>query len=137
LFNIYFMGNLLLDHSWYYKHPIDFEHKQWTLFAYLQKVDEAFYSRIFSPWLLHTEKLCEDMKISLQYLESFKKGITKKSVLFSFEGIQLVEQKPVTNKEVDIVEEIVKFSIPLLDQRVSLGRKLHSQYPTILYDKEL
>jgi hypothetical protein len=131
------MGNLLLDHSWYYKHPIDFEHKQWTLFAYLQKVDEAFYSRIFSPWLLHTEKLCEDMKISLQYLESFKKGITKKSVLFSFEGIQLVEQKPVTNKEVDIVEEIVKFSIPLLDQRVSLGRKLHSQYPTILYDKEL
>lgn len=131
------MGNLLLDHSWYYKHPIDFEHKQWTLFAYLQKVDEAFYSRIFSPWLLHTEKLCEDMKISLQYLESFKKGITKKSVLFSFEGIQLVEQKPVTNKEVDIVEEIVKFSIPLLDQRISLGRKLHSQYPTILYDKEL
>lgn len=131
------MGNLLLDHSWYYKHPIDFEHKQWTLFAYLQKVDEAFYGRIFSPWLLHTEKLCEDMKISLQYLESFKKGITKKSVLFSFEGIQLVEQKPVTNKEVDIVEEIVKFSIPLLDQRVSLGRKLHSQYPTILYDKEL
>jgi len=131
------MGNLLLDHSWYYRHPIDFEHKQWTLFAYLQKVDEAFYSRIFSPWLLHTEKLCEDMKISLQYLQSFKQGITKKSVLFSFEGIQLVEQKPVTNKEVDIVEEIVKFSIPLLDQRVSLGRKLHSQYPTILYDKEL
>ena len=77
------------------------------------------------------------MKISLQYLESFKKGITKKSILFSFEGISVVENKPISNKEIDIVEEVVRFSIPLLDQRIELGRKLHSQYPTILYDKEL
>jgi hypothetical protein len=131
------METNLLDHSWYYKAPIDFEYKQWILFAYLQKLDEAFYSRIFSPWLLHTEKLSDDMKISLQYLESFKKGITKKSILFSFEGISVVENKPISNKEIDIVEEIVRFSIPLLDQRIELGRKLHSQYPTILYDKEL
>jgi hypothetical protein len=77
------------------------------------------------------------MKLSLQYLEGFKNGLVKKSILFSFEGISVVENKPVSNKEIEIVEEIVKFSIPLLDQRVDLGRKLHSQYPTILYDTEL
>jgi len=131
------MGINLLEHSWYYKDPIDFEYKQWILFAYLQKVDEAFYSRIFSPWLLHTEKLTDDMKVSLQYLESFKKGITKKSILFSFEGISIVENKPISNKEIDTVEEVVRFAIPLLDKRKDLGRKLHAQYPTILYDKEL
>lgn len=124
----------LLDNAWYYKEPIDFEHKQWVLFAYLKKVDDAFYSRIFSPWLLHTEKLTDDMKISLEYLESFERGITKKSILFSFEGISMVDNKPST-KEINTVKEIVLFSIPLLEQRVSLGRKLHSQYPTILYDK--
>lgn len=126
----------LLDSGWYYKEPRDFEHKQWVLFAYLQKVDEAFYSRIFSPWLLHTEKITDDMKISLGHLESFKKGITKKSILFSVEGISLIENKPMT-KEIGIVQEIVEFSIPLLEQRINLGRKLHSQYPTILYDEKL
>lgn len=131
------MQSNLLDHSWYYKDPIDFEHKQWVLFAYLQKVDDAFYKRIFSPWLLHTEKLTEDMRISLQYLVSFQKGITKKSILFSIEGISLIDIKPKTNKEIDIVEEIVRFSIPLLEQRIELGKKLHTQYPTILYDREL
>lgn len=131
------MQSNLLDHSWYYKDPIDFEHKQWVLFAYLQKVDDAFYKRIFSPWLLHTEKLTEDMRISLEYLVSFQKGINKKSILFSIEGISLIDIKPKTNKEIDIVEEIVRFSIPLLEQRIELGKKLHTQYPTILYDREL
>jgi hypothetical protein len=72
-----------------------------------------------------------------RYLEGFKNGLVKKSILFSFEGISTVENKPVSNKEIEIVEEIVKFSIPFLDQRIDLGRKLHSQYPTILYDTEL
>ena len=131
------METNLLDLSWYYKNPIDFEYKQWILFAYLKKVDEAFYNKIFSPWLLHTEKLTEDMRLSLQYLEGFKKGLVKKSILFSFEGISLVESNPISNKEIEVVEEVVRFSIPLLDQRIDLGRKLHSQYPTILYDTEL
>ena len=131
------METNLLDLSWYYKNPIDFEYKQWILFAYLKKVDDAFYNKIFSPWLLHTEKLTEDMRVSLQYLEGFKKGLVKKSILFSFEGISLIENNPVSSKEIEVVEEVVRFSIPLLDQRIDLGRKLHSQYPTILYDTEL
>lgn len=130
------MDSKLLDFSWYYNPPIDFEHKQWVLFAYLKNVDTAFYDRNFSPWLLHTEKLCDDMRISLEYLHSFQKGITKKSLLFSMEGIKMIEIKP-NLKEIDIVEEIVNFSIPLLEQRIDLGRKLHKQYPTILYDTEL
>ena len=77
------------------------------------------------------------MRISLEYLVSFQKGITKKSILFSIEGISLIDIKPKTNKELDIVVEIVRFSIPLLEQRIELGKKLHTQYPTILYDREL
>jgi hypothetical protein len=76
------------------------------------------------------------MRISLEYLRSFQKGITKKSLLLSMEGIKMIEAKP-TTKEIEVVEEIVNFSIPLLEQRIDLGRKLHKQYPTILYDTEL
>jgi len=129
------MGKLI-QHSWYYENPIDFEHKQWVLFAYLKNVDEAFYNRIFSPWLLHTEKIVDDMRISLDYIESFKRKITKKSVLFSMEGLAWIEQKP-KEIETEVIEEILKFSIPLLEQRIDLGRKLFSKYPTILHDKEL
>jgi hypothetical protein len=130
------MESKLLQYSWYYQSPIDFEHKQWILFSYLKKVDEAFYNKNFSPWLLHTEKIVDDMRVSLEYIESFRKKITKKSIFFSIEGLSLIENKP-SEKETETVEEILKFSIPLLDQRVELGRKLFLKYPTILHDKEL
>lgn len=129
------MKQKLLDHSWYYKSPIDFEHKKWVLFAYLQNVDEAFSKRIFSPWLLRTEKITEDMIISLDYIKEFKKGSITKSILFSFEGIASMEKKPDSLEEIDIIEEILEFSIPLLKERIKEGKKLHYEYPTILYDE--
>ena len=130
------MESQLLKYSWYYESPIDFEHKQWVLFAYLKKVDEAFYSKIFSPWLLHTEKISDDMKMSLGYIESFRNKITKKSLFITMEGLSWRTEKP-AETETEIVEEILKFSIPLLDQRIDFGRKLFKKYPTILHDKEL
>ena len=130
------MESQLLKYSWYYEIPIDFEHKQWILFSYLKKVDDAFYNKVFSPWLLHTEKIAEDMKTSLDYIDSFKKKITKKSLLITMEGISWQTQKP-SDKEIEVVEEILNFSIPLLEQRIDFGRKLFKKYPSILHDKEL
>lgn len=130
------MESKLIQHSWYYQNPIDFEHKQWILFAYLKNVDDAFYNRVFSPWLLHTEKIVDDMRISLEYLQSFKKKITKRSLFISMEGLSWIDSKP-NEKDTEVIEEILKFSIPLLDQRIDLGRKLFTKYPTILHDKEL
>lgn len=126
----------LIQHSWYYQSPIDFEHKQWILLAYLKSVDNAFCNRIFSPWLLHTEKIVEDMRISLEYLQRFKKQTAKRSLFISMEGLSWMDNKP-NEKDIEIIEEILKFSIPLLDQRIDIGRKLFAKYPTILHDKEL
>ena len=52
------------------------------------------------------------------------------------EGLSWRTEKP-AETETEIVEEILKFSIPLLDQRIDFGRKLFKKYPTILHDKEL
>ena len=130
------MESKLIHYSWYYQNPIDFEHKQWILFAYLKNVDDAFFNKVFSPWLLHTEKIVDDMMITLEYLKSFKNKINKRSLFISMEGLSWLENKP-EEKDIEIIEEILKFSIPLLDQRIDTGRKLFLKYPTILHDKEL
>jgi len=123
---------MLLDFNWYYQPPIDFEHKQYKFFAYLKEVDEAFYSKIFSPYLLHTEKLAEEMKTSYQYIEAFRNKLNKKSIFWSIEGLYVRNETP-TLKEIEIVVEILEFCIPLAENRVDLGRKLHKKFPNLLY----
>ena len=45
----------LLPLNWFSLDPIDFEHKQYKLFSYLQKCDSSFYEFKFSPYLLRYE----------------------------------------------------------------------------------
>lgn len=126
------MGELL-EIDWYYRSPIDFEHKQYKLFSYLQKCDSSFYDRVFSPYLLHTEKIVCEMEFTLQNMKTFERETTKKSLFFSLEGLYLREDGIPKPEELETVEEIIKFSLPLLNQRVELGKQLHKKYPAILY----
>jgi hypothetical protein len=123
----------LLEVDWYFQSPIDFEHKQYKLFSYLQKCDSAFYERIFSPYLLHTEKIVAEMESTLQNIKNFEKGVTKKSLFFSLEGVYIKEEGIPKMEEIQIVEEVIEFSLPLLFQRIELGSKLFKKYPRILY----
>jgi hypothetical protein len=123
---------MLLENDWFYQAPIDFEHKQYKFFAYLKEVDEAFYGKIFSPYLLHTEKLVEEMKTSYCYIDSFQKSLIKKSIFWSVEGLYIRKEAP-TMKELETVVEILEFCIPLAENRVDLGRKLHKKFPGILF----
>ena len=127
----------LLDFGWYYQTPFDVEHKQWTLFAYLKKVDDAFCNKIFSPYLLHTEALADDMAVSLDYIHSFEKGITKKGLLFQMEGLHKVEHPPQRSEDFSIIVEVLQFSIPLLQQRVDLGNTLVRKYPNVILHSRL
>lgn len=123
----------LLEIDWYYQSPIDFEHKQYKLFSYLQKCDSSFYEKIFSPYLLHTEKIVNEMEVTLQNIKTFEKRVTKKSLFLSLEGLYLREEGIPKMEEIKTVEEIIEFSLPLLHQRIDLGSKLSKKYPTILY----
>ena len=123
----------LLEIDWYYESPIDFEHKQYKLFGYLKKCDSAFYERIYSAYLLHTEKLITEMEFTLRNIKNFESGMVKKSIFFSNEGIYLREEKIPKIEEIETVGEIIEFSLPLLIQRVDLGNKLFKKFPGILY----
>jgi|TARA_R100000081_G_C4809785_1_gene170275 hypothetical protein len=123
----------LLKLTWWMEDPIDFEYKQYILLDYLQKIERYFYNKDFSPYLLHTEKLYEEMAISLEFIETFEKSITKKELIFTQSGLGWKEQKPPTIDEVEEMKNILRFSIPKIKEKVQLGKELWKQGPTILW----
>lgn len=123
----------LLKLTWWMEDPIDYEYKQYILLDYLQKVERHFYDRDFSPYLLHAEKLYEEMAISLEFIEAFEASITNSTLVFTQSGLGWKEEKPPTINEVEEMKNVLKFSIPKLKEKVQLGKELWKENPTILW----
>ncbi len=123
----------LLKLTWWMEDPIDYEYKQYILLDYLQKIERHFYNRDFSPYLLHTEKLYEEMAISLEYIETFEKSITKSELAFNKSGLGWVEKKPPSIDEVEEMKSILRFSVKKLKEKVQIGKELWKENPTILW----
>lgn len=123
----------LLKLTWWMEDPIDFEYKQYILLDYLQKIERHFYNKDFSPYLLYTEKLYEEMAISLEYIEAFEKSITKSQLAFTKSGLGWIEEKPPSIDEVEEMKSILRFSVPKLKEKVQIGKDLWKQGPTILW----
>tara|TARA_B100000900_G_C20463474_1_gene668292 strand:- start:75 stop:452 length:378 start_codon:yes stop_codon:yes gene_type:complete len=123
----------LLKLTWWMEDPIDYEYKQYILLDYLQKIEKHFYNKDFSPYLLHTEKLYEEMSISLEFIDVFEQSITKTELVFTQNGMGWKEEKPPTINEVEEMKNILRFSIPKLKEKVQLGKELWKEGPTILW----
>ena len=123
----------LLKLTWWMEDPIDYEYKQYILLDYLQKIERHFYNRDFSPYLLHTEKLYEEMAISLEYIETFEKSITRSELAFNKSGLGWVEEKPPSIDEVEEMKSILRFSVKKLKEKVQVGKELWKESPTILW----
>ena len=123
----------LLRFDWWMEPPIDFEHKKWILFAYLKSLDEQFYELSFSPHLLHSEKLLNHMVESYDAITTPKdtmKKIEFKQLGYNIHWDYITPEMP---EYIDTYITILKFSIPLLKDKVSFGRKLWNNDPTILW----
>jgi len=123
----------MLSIDWYCQTPLDFEHKNYLLLQYLKIVDDSFSVKVLSPYLLHTERLVRELK-----------EFTKKSQLLEnhlrrdIESIDLLNSKIIRkeihkNDEIKVVFEIVDYSTPLLESKITLGYKLLDKYPQLLF----
>ena len=110
--------------NWWMLPPVDFEHKKWLLFAYLKKQKSSFDKQIYSPWLLHSEKLINNMKISFTDLK--KINIKFDSTFNDLKNEEFYEN-------VKTYKEILEFSIPLLEDDLNYGWKLWVDNPTLLF----
>jgi hypothetical protein len=119
----------LIPVDWYFQSPIDFEHKQYILYAYLQEVDSTYLNKKVSPHLLHLEKLEEEL-INFQRVVKDTEHLLEKQKYFYFEDIHRIGEKLDVLSE---IQDIVDFSIPQIKSRIQTGYKIAAKYKQLLY----
>jgi hypothetical protein len=119
----------LISPTWFIESPIDFEHKQYTLFAYLQKVESSFLNKKLSPHLLHLERLSDELLVFQSSFKIIKNNFDKNRYIY-FDNLKLEGE----NDELILeIREIVNFSIPQLEPRIKLGYKILEKNNQILF----
>ena len=119
----------ILSLNWYTESPIDFEHKQYLLFSYLQKVDSDFMLKKLSPHLLHMEKIMDELIGFQSSFTIIKKTFDKNRYVY-FENIKLEGED---NSLLTEIREIVEFSLPQVEPRIKLGYKILKKNNQILF----
>lgn len=123
----------MLELSWWWKAPIDFEMKQYQLLAYTRDMDKALMEKVFSPWILHSEKLHEEMVTSRERIRHVDNDLARKRLVFTEGSIHWMTEKPPKFSELEELEEILEFAIPVLDSKIKLGKALWKKHPTLLW----
>lgn len=120
----------LIDLDWYSKPPIDFEHKQYLLYAYMQLVDKSYLTRKVSPHLLHLERLREEMDYFISKWIIMQKVFDKNRYAY-FDNPKLEGED---NIEMNRIVEIVDYASPIVNAKIRQGYLLFEKYPKqILY----
>lgn len=116
--------------TWYIESPIDFEHKQYVLFAYLQKVDQSFFFKNLSPHLLHMETMVKELYSFKDSFNNIKKSFDRERYIFFKDNPKLIGED---NNLVYEIREIVEFSIPQVECRILTGNKILEKTRQVLY----
>lgn len=120
----------LIDLDWYSQSPIDFEHKQYLLHAYLQSVDRCYLDKKVSPHLLHLERLKEEMDYFISKWIILQKTFDKNRYVY-FDNPKLEGEE---NIELTKIVEIVDYANPQIFAKIKQGYLLFERYPNqILY----
>lgn len=120
----------LITLQWYIESPIDFEHKQYVLLSYLKKVDDSFIQKKLSPHLLHMECMVKELNSFKEDYNNIKKIFDKHRYVYISENPKLFGEN---NIYIDEIREIVEFSIPQVETRISLGKIILAKYRQLLY----
>lgn len=121
----------MLNLSWYYESPIDFEHKHYLLLDYVMEIDQSYSSLKLSPYLLWTERLVYDMSVFLINYNSF--NLQMKKDIDYMQGLEIIYKEVKQLDGIKEILEIVDYSKPILDSKIMMGYKLFEKYPQILY----
>jgi hypothetical protein len=123
----------MLKIDWYLDQPLDFEYKNYVLLDYIQSLDKSYQLHQLSPYLLWTEKLVIELKNFEFKRQLFLKRVEKDVLLYEHGKIQMVKSKIKEPEFLKTINDIIDFSQPILESKISLGYKLLEKYPQILF----
>lgn len=119
----------LLSVTWYSDDPIDFEYKEYLLFAYLQKVESSFQNRVLSPHLLHMERIIDELLMFRGSFEEIKKTFNKNRYVY----LDNKKLEGENDKFIIEIKELVEFAIPQVQPRIDHGYKILKKNRQILF----
>lgn len=119
----------LLNLTWYYEHPFDYELKQYVLLSYLRNVEDSFLQKMLSPHLLHLEKLNKELSnFKHNYKHLIDKLEMKKYNYFKSEPVCGLQESTILE-----INNIVEFSIPQISSKIDMGYKIYKNNIQLLY----
>jgi type I restriction-modification system DNA methylase subunit len=122
----------MLSVNWFIEPPMDFEQKNYLLLDYVQQIDNSFKVQKLSPYILHTEKIVEEMNRFKENRLKMRDALRKKKLNLSRKIHWIVTEVDET-VEMKAVVEVVDYSMPILESKLVLGYKLLEKYPQILW----
>ena len=123
----------MLSLDWYCQTPLDFEHKNYLLLQYLKIVDDSFSVKVLSPYLLHTERLVKELKEFTQKSQLLENHLRRDIKSIDLMNWKIIRKEIQKNDEIKVVFEVVDYSTPLLESKITLGYKLLDRYPQVLF----
>ena len=118
-----------LNPTWYLEPPIDFEHKQYLLFAHLQVVDGSFLRKQVSPYLLRLERIERELVAFERAWQEIRRDFDRQRYLW-FPNPKLQGEQ---DELVEMVREIVEFAQPQIHQRIETGYRILERYRQVLW----
>ncbi len=73
------------------------------------------------------------MIASRDHMKSVQKMLERRVLVYNFGALYWKMEKPPQMEEIEIAEEILDYSIPLMDQKLKWGRSLWKKKPTLLW----
>lgn len=117
----------LLNLTWYYEDPFDYELKQYVLLGYLRDVEDCFLKKKLSPHLLHLEKLQNELVIFKNGYDLILNNIQEKYKFFKN------DEKPINNDRLSEIYNVVEFSIPQIKSKIEMGYIIFKKNNQLLY----
>lgn len=122
-----------LEFNFFIEPPLDFELKKYKVLDYSVKVDALYVNLEFSPWLLKNKMLLLDLKNFINNLETTRRNLTNKKIEFLAGSMFCKIEIPKTPQSLDNIEEIIVYSIPIIQRSNDFGTDLSSTAGSILW----
>ena len=122
-----------LKFNFFTEPPIDFEFKKYKILSYTVASDQKYVELEFSPWLLNNKLLVLDLKNFISNLDSTRQKITKRHIKFKEGSIFFESIVPKRLETLKAVEDIILYSIPIIERSNNFGQDLADSSNSILF----
>ena len=118
------MGSL--SDTWFIEGNIDFEHKKYTLLAYLQRINKAFDAKELYPSLADVIQHFRNLNTFKENKKLLQQQFPKKVTGVQIEKIRLIYEEMIADDEImEQIEEIVYYAMQTMKDTVSTGTEFY------------